>query len=121
MRTLYVDAFAGISGDMTVGAFLALGLPLDHLRAALEQVALAGYTISAETRHVNGIVATKFDVHLNSHGHAHRAYREIRALLEPSRLDEVARRHALAIFSKLAEAEARVHGIAPDEVEFHEV
>jgi len=121
MRILYVDAFAGISGDMLVGAFLALGLPLEHLRQALQGVALSGYTVAAETRRVSGIVATKFDVHTAAHGHTHRPFREIRALLESSRLDPIVQGHALTIFTKLAEAEGRVHGASPDDVEFHEV
>jgi uncharacterized protein (TIGR00299 family) protein len=61
--------------------------------------------------------------HAHSHdpAHAHRAYRDIRALLETSALPEGARRTALAIFARLAEAEGVVHGVPPDEVTFHEV
>lgn len=121
MKILYVDAFAGISGDMTVGAFLALGLPLEQLQHQLQQVALSSYTITAEPRHVHGIGATKFEVHTATHGHSHRAFRDIRRMLEESGLDAVVKGHALAIFAKLAEAEGRVHGVAVDDVEFHEV
>jgi len=123
MKVLFFDAFAGISGDMTAGAFLALGLPLERVQHELQQLPLDGYTISAAPRQVNGIVATKFDVHTAAHGHVHthRPFRDIRAMLEASGLEAVAKRHALAIFATLAAAEARVHGVPVDDVEFHEV
>lgn len=121
MKVLYVDAFAGISGDMTVGALLSLGLPLEQLKQQLLQVPLTGYTITAAPRTVNAITATKFDVRVASQGHEHRAFRDIRQMLEGSALESTAKRHALAIFARLAEAEGRVHGVPPDDVEFHEV
>jgi pyridinium-3,5-bisthiocarboxylic acid mononucleotide nickel chelatase len=121
MKVLYVDAFAGISGDMTVGAFIDLGLSVEQLRQQLQQVALGDYTITATPCRVQGISATKFDVQVAAHGHGHRAFRDIRRMLEDSTLDAVARQHALAIFAKLAAAEAHVHGVAVDDVEFHEV
>ena len=121
MKVLYIDAFSGISGDMTVGALLALGVPLDSIKQQLALLPLSGYTISIATRHVHGIGATKFNVQVAAHGHAHRPFRDIRSMLEHSQLDAGAQRLALAIFARLADAEARVHGVAPDDVEFHEV
>ena len=121
MKVLYIDAFSGISGDMTVGALLALGVPLDTLKGQLALLPLGDYTIDAVTRHVHGIGATKFNVHLTTHGHAHRAFRDIRHMLEDSALEPAARSIALAIFTRLAEAEGRVHNVATDDVEFHEV
>jgi len=143
MRVLYVDAFAGISGDMTVGALLALGLPLEHLRAELARLPLRGYGLRATATQVHGITATRFDVDLDAppapvhdqahvHGHApdhapaagahaHRAYRDIRAMLEGSELAAGAKQRALAIFARLAAAEAAVHGMAVEAVTFHEV
>jgi uncharacterized protein (TIGR00299 family) protein len=121
MKVLYIDAFSGISGDMTVGALLALGVPLEAVKHELDLLPLSGYTIGAATRHVHGIGATKFDVHVATHGHAHRAFRAIRSMLEGSKLEVAAQHVALTIFTRLAEAEGRVHGVAPDDVEFHEV
>ncbi|HXQ22510.1 MAG TPA: nickel pincer cofactor biosynthesis protein LarC [Candidatus Acidoferrales bacterium] len=121
MRVLYVDAFAGISGDMAVGALLALGLPLARLQQELAQLPLAGYTITAEPRQVHGIGAIKFDVRVAAHGHAHRAFRDIRTMLETSALQPEVIGRAVRIFTILAEAEGRVHGVASDDVEFHEV
>jgi len=62
VKTLYFDAFSGISGDMTVGALIALGVPLERLRSELAKLPLAGYSIEAMPRFVNGIGAVKFDV-----------------------------------------------------------
>lgn len=133
MKLLFIDAFSGISGDMTVGALLALGVPLEHLREELQRLPLAGYEIAAHERNVHGIVATKFDVHLgHDHhhdptphttqgSHAHRAYRDIRALIDGSSLPAVVRQKALDIFAALAQAEAKVHGMTVDDVTFHEV
>ncbi len=135
MRVLYFDAFAGVSGDMTVGALLDLGLDLEHLRAELAGLPVHGYTLRAEPRLVHGIRAMKFDVdlaHAHGHGshapaghgqghHAHRAWAEIRAMLEGSGLAPAVKERALAIFARLAEAEGAVHGVAAEAVTFHEV
>jgi uncharacterized protein (TIGR00299 family) protein len=121
MKVLYVDAFSGISGDMTVGALLALGLPLERLRQDLGHLPLAGYTVSAASRTVSGIAATAFTVQVAAQGHAHRAFRDIRRMLEASALEVPVKSRALGIFTKLAEAEGRVHAVPADEVEFHEV
>jgi uncharacterized protein (TIGR00299 family) protein len=121
MKVLYLDTFAGISGDMTVGALLALGLPLDHLRQALLQLPLSGYSITATPRQVHGITATKFDVHVAAAGQTHRSFGDIRRMLEGSGLEPTARQRAVDIFTKLAEAEGRIHAVQPDQVEFHEI
>jgi len=123
MTILYLDAFSGISGDMTVGALLDLGLSLADLRAQLAHLPLDSHSLWATTRHVNGIAATKFDVQVetHAHGHQHRPFSAIRDMLDGSALEPAARAMALRIFTKLAEAEARVHSTTVDKVTFHEV
>ena len=134
MRALYFDAFAGVSGDMTVGALLALGLDLEHLRAELATLPVHGYALRAERRLVNAITAVKFDVdlhgahghahchaHEHEHEHAHRSFGEIRRMIEGSGLTPRVKETALAIFGRLAEAEGRVHGVPAEAVTFHEV
>ena len=132
MKIAYLDAFSGISGDMTVGALLHLGLPLAAVRDAIATLGLHGVEVDAERVERSGIGATKFHVrvhgehpdlgeHVHDHHHGHRAYRTIRTLLESSRLAVDVKAKALAIFARLADAEGRVHGVAPDAVEFHEV
>jgi len=133
VKLLFIDAFSGISGDMAVGALIALGVPIDFLREELRRLDLRGYEITVQDKEVHGIVATKFDVRLEPHhphdpphgshhsGHDHRAYREIRALIEGSTLSAAVRERALEIFAVLARAEGKVHGVRADDVTFHEV
>lgn len=127
MRLLFFDAFAGVSGDMTVGALLALGVDLERLRGELAVLPLSGYAVRASEKLVHGIRACKFDVDVEAlahdHGdaHAHRAYGDIRAMISASALPARVRELALAIFARLAEAESRVHGVPADAVTFHEV
>ncbi len=121
MNTLYIDAFSGISGDMVVAAFLSLGLPLPRLQDDLSKVPLTGYTIAATSQLVNGITATRFTVQVAAPGQAHRTFRDIRAMLDGSALHDAVKHRAIDIFTKLADAEARVHGVPADDVRFHEV
>lgn len=121
MKILYLDAFAGISGDMMVGALLALGLPVHEIERELSRLPISGYSISATPRQISGISAIKFDVHIDAVGHTHRAFRDIRAMLEASTLTPAVQRYAIGIFTRLAEAEGHVHGVRADDVEFHEI
>jgi hypothetical protein len=130
VRIAYLDAFSGISGDMTVGALVHLGLPVTALREAIAVLDLGAVEIGAERVERSGIVATKFQVRVHgahpehapaAYGHAHRPYAAIRELLAGSALAERVKTAALAVFARLAEAEGRVHGVAPEAVEFHEV
>ncbi len=133
MKIAFLDTFSGISGDMTVGALLDLGLPLDAVRDAVASLKLQGLDLSAERTQRSGIAGTKFNVRVNGEhpddpharhhqaGHAHRPYRAIRDLLGASALAPAVRDRALAIFARLAEAEGRVHGVATEDVTFHEV
>src|SRR5262245_7128026 len=126
MKIAYLDAFSGISGDMTVGALVHLGFPLAVLRETLAGLALDAVEIAAERVERSGIGATKLRVHVHGgHSHAyrheHRAWADIRTLLERAALAEPVRAAALAVFGRLAEAEGRVHGVPAERVEFHEV
>lgn len=71
MRVLYFDAFSGVSGDMTVGALLALGVDFAHVRAELAKLPVQGYELKQSWRSVHGIRACKFDVEMNKSGHGH--------------------------------------------------
>ncbi len=116
----YFDCFSGISGDMTLGALLDLGVPLPWLREQIAALPLSGFEISVRQVAYSGIRAQRVEV--EAHGdHDHRHYGDIRRLIEQSPLPEPARLMALAIFRRLAEAEAGVHGCTPEEVHFHEV
>lgn len=122
MKILYLDCYAGISGDMTVGALLDCGVPLDYLQAELAKLGLptGSYVLSAERTERRHIAATKFGVAVHDH-HTHRHYGGIDRMIAESALTERARETARRIFHRLAEAEALVHGVAVEQVHFHEV
>jgi uncharacterized protein (TIGR00299 family) protein len=122
-RVVYFDCASGASGDMLLGALLDLGLPLDELRADLARVPLGGYRLEARHVHRAGLRALKLDVVADepAHGQAQRGLREILELLERSTLDAAVKQRAASLFRRLAEAEAAVHGTAPEDVHFHEV
>jgi pyridinium-3,5-bisthiocarboxylic acid mononucleotide nickel chelatase len=118
----YLDCFSGISGDMLLGALLDAGLPLDTLREGLSCLPLPGYTLEAERVTDHGITGTRALVRLDAATpHEHRRLAEITALLDAAALPERADRAARAIFHRLAEAEARIHGMTAEDVTFHEV
>ncbi len=120
MKIAYFDAFSGISGDMTVGALLHLGVPLDGLQQELAKLPLSGYRLSQSIRHLSEIRATKFDVEVHE-PLVERSFRAIAEMLRESTLIPQVKEMSLRIFSTLAEAEGRVHGVAPGAVHFHEV
>jgi hypothetical protein len=138
MKTLYLDIFSGLSGDMFIGAMLDLGLGLDHLTAELEKLPVKGYHLHASRAKRFEIEGTKFDVHLDehpSHEHAHdhvhdhvhgvhhqgRDYAEIQQLIAASGLSEWVKTKATAVFDRLAAAEGKIHGVPAARVHFHEV
>lgn len=120
MKVAYFDCFSGISGDMVLGAFLDLGIPLAELTQALRGLPLEGYSIRCQKVDRGGIVATQAIVECRVE-HVHRGFSEIRAMIEASPLPERTRRNAIACFHMLAQAEAHVHGVELNEVHFHEV
>jgi len=122
MTILYFDCQAGISGDMTVAALLDLGVPLEHLQAELSKLALpdGSYMLSARRTERQHVSALKFDVEEHDH-HTHRHYAGIDAMITDSALAAGVKEKARSIFRCLAEAEARVHGVAVEDVHFHEV
>ncbi len=120
MRIAYFDLFAGISGDMTVAALLDLGLPRRRLQEELGKLANVDFRIRVGSKTVNGIRAVRFQV-LAGKDPPRRSWSEIRGLIEESGLPPEVKGRGLAIFAKLAEAEGKIHGVAPEEVHFHEV
>ncbi|HEX8730466.1 MAG TPA: nickel pincer cofactor biosynthesis protein LarC, partial [Ktedonobacterales bacterium] len=120
-RLAYLDCFSGVSGDMLLGALIHAGAPLDMLRAGLARLPLTGYTLEAEEISDHGIHGVRATVRLAGEEHAHRRLAEITALIEAAGLPARARERALAIFRRLAAAEGAVHGVAPEEITFHEV
>jgi uncharacterized protein (TIGR00299 family) protein len=122
MIILYLDCQAGISGDMTVGALLDLGVPLEYLQAGLAKLPLPqdSFMLSVRRTERQHVTALKFDVEVCDH-HTHRHYAGIDTLIAESGLSNAVKDCARLIFRRLAEAEALVHGVAIEDVHFHEV
>ena len=141
MRTLYLDCFAGISGDMTLGAFLDLGVKEETLLEGLKKLKAHGYRIEISRKAKNGIMGTDVDVilegeehfheHETSDAHSHsqgahdhhhdRNLHSIETLIDNSDLDENIKQLSKAMFLKVAEAESKIHGKPIEEIHFHEV
>lgn len=120
---LYYDCFSGISGDMNMAAMIDLGVPVDHLKTELKKLKLDGYKLEVKPAERNGIVGTQVKVRLDdgrSHHH-HRNLSDIVKIIDDSDLNDYVRKQSIAMFEKLAEAEARVHGKEINEIHFHEV
>jgi uncharacterized protein (TIGR00299 family) protein len=122
MNILYIDCQAGISGDMMVGALLDLGVPLEFLSAELARLPLApdSYSLSASRTERQHVSALKFNVEVHDQ-HTHRHYAGIDAMIAGSGLAGPVNERARCIFRRLAGAEALVHGVAIEDVHFHEV
>lgn len=146
MTIAYFDTVAGISGDMTLGAFLHAGVPLEFLRSELAKLPVGGYSLATRLVERNAISVTKVDVaidsetpkphshdhhsaeydhqkhdrHLHSH-HPSRSLKDILELIEASTLPPRVRERAAKIFTIIGQAEAKIHGTTLDKVHFHEV
>jgi len=129
-KILYFDCFAGISGDMTVGALLDLGADEKELMRSLDMLHLHGYRIEIKKALKNGISGTDFNViieeehsHHSHHDHHHhsRNFSDISGLINSSPLDSFVKELSLKIFREIAEAESKIHAKSIDEVHFHEV
>ena len=120
MKTLYFDCFAGASGDMILGAMIAAGVDPDYLRTQLSTLPVTGFDINFETVNRSGLSATYARVE-TAHEHKHRHLSDIKQIIEGSRVTDAVKQRAVQIFTRLAEAEARVHNEPVDHVHFHEV
>jgi uncharacterized protein (TIGR00299 family) protein len=120
MRTLYLDTFSGISGDMFLGLLLDLGLPLQKLQDELAKLPLKGYELKIDREQRHGIEGCRLQVQCQKEHH-HRSWSSIDEMLAGSDLAEATSQLARRFFRRLGEAEAKVHGIAIDQVQFHEV
>lgn len=121
MKIAYLDTIAGISGDMTLGAFISAGLPLDVLQNEIQKLNLKGVEIQASHVVRNGITAVHVDVVVSEHQHHHRSLSHINSLIDKSTLCERVKKDAKKIFLELAKAEARVHNTTIEKIHFHEV
>src|SRR5690349_2860829 len=117
---LWIDASAGIAGDMLLGALVDLGVPLASLQEAVDAVLPGAVSFAAVPVRRAGLRATHVDVAV-ADDDTSRSWADVRELIGRAALDQRVREMALGVFGRLAEAEARVHGVPPEEVHFHEV
>ena len=116
----YFDCFSGISGDMTLGALIDLGAPVDWLQNELSRLPLNRFQLTAAPVMRNGIRAILANVEIEESGRS-RDYKKIKSLLEDCPLSDAVKSRSLSVFEKLAIAEAAIHGCPVDEVHFHEL
>jgi pyridinium-3,5-bisthiocarboxylic acid mononucleotide nickel chelatase len=128
VKVLYFDCFSGASGDMVLGALIDAGVPLAEVRRALGSLAIDPDAVWTEHVVRTGIRATKFCVrgesgeHTHNHGQEpHRTLAEIGALIDDSALSAAGKTRAKALFCRLGEVEAAIHGVTTDQVHLHEV
>jgi uncharacterized protein (TIGR00299 family) protein len=120
VKIAYFDPFSGASGDMTLGALIDAGAPLDQIIAMLQELGLDGWSLTAEPASQNGIAGTRVTVHADDAEHS-RTWATIRGMIEQSTLPESVKTTAIRIFTNLAIAESSIHGATVDGVHFHEV
>jgi pyridinium-3,5-bisthiocarboxylic acid mononucleotide nickel chelatase len=120
MSIIYFDCFSGASGDMILGALIDAGASEDLVRSNLHSLGLSGWRLEVTTQSGGFLRAVRAEVTLTAN-EPHRSYRNVRTILESADLSEWTRERSLAVFGRLAEAEARVHGVPVDAVVFHEV
>ncbi|PLX98730.1 MAG: TIGR00299 family protein [Desulfuromonas sp.] len=120
MKTLYLDTFSGISGDMFLGLLVDLGLDLQQLETELAKLPISGYRLETRREQRHGIAGCRLQVHCEE-THHHRHWSGIDRMLADSELAPLTKQRARNFFRRLGEAEAKVHGINIDKVHFHEV
>ncbi|CAB1062681.1 FIG00676491: hypothetical protein [Olavius sp. associated proteobacterium Delta 1] len=116
----YFDCFSGISGDMTLGALVDLGLPLELLKDQLRRLPLENFDVTVTSANRSGVHAKLVNVAAID-DKTSRNFSQIRSLIQNSPLTDRVKSTSLNIFQKLAEAEARIHSCSLEAVHFHEV
>jgi len=120
MRIAHFDCFSGISGNMVLGALVDAGLDVERLKAELAKLPVSGYALRVEEVHRHGLRGMHVEVEVSEQG-VERHLHEIEEIIHGSDLPEAVKDRSVAIFRRLAKAEAQVHGMPVDHVHFHEV
>ena len=123
MKIAYFDCSAGASGDMILGSLLDAGLSRDRFVEELAKLRLDHFDVQVRKLLKRGIGGTQALISIDQdyHGHHHRHLADIVRIIEGSDLDARIKKQSVAIFTRLAEAEAKVHQTTPDKIHFHEV
>ncbi len=125
MKIAYFDCFAGAGGDMILGALLDAGLDIETLKTELAKLGLSGYDVQVKQVVKRGIGGSRavviIDPPAQHENHHHRNLDDIRNIIENSRLSRNVREKSINIFTRLGQAEAKVHRTSIDQIHFHEV
>ena len=123
MKIAYFDCFAGASGDMILGSLLDAGLPLEKLKETLAKLQLDHYDLKVKKVLKKGLGGSQAFVIINEtdQNHHHRHLADIKAIISQSDLADSIQQKSIAIFTRLAEAEAKIHQTTVDRIHFHEV
>ncbi len=140
MKILHFDGTGGASGDMILGALIALGVDPRNLNMVFESLNVDGVTLSAEPASDKGIHGTRASIHTNEkssahHDHGHdndkphshndhgpsRNLEDIRKMINKADIPDAVKRSSLEVFERIGKAEAKIHGTTPDRIHFHEV
>lgn len=116
----YFDCFSGISGDMTLGAFVDLGVPVSWLSQELNKLPVSPFQLGADTIFRHGIKSTKITIQIDE-DMSFRNYAHIKTLVQKSPFPENVKKTSLSIFKAIAGAESKIHGCPLEEVHFHEI
>lgn len=117
---LYFDVSSGIAGDMLVASLVDAGVDFEYVRSGVISLGL-DVELELKEKLVNGIRTKRFIVERKSEHHCHRSLRDIMEIIDRSDLPESVKELSYRIFERIAQAEAKVHGVALEEVEFHEI
>ena len=121
MTTLALEPIGGVAGDMLIAALLHLGAPRSALDEGLRALQLPGLAVEVREVEIAGVRALHVQVRAPDEAHPHRPYSVVRQLIERAPLPQRAKELAQRAFAVLARAEGKIHGVAPEAVEFHEV
>ncbi|WAC07267.1 MAG: nickel pincer cofactor biosynthesis protein LarC [Thermodesulfobacteriota bacterium] len=117
----YFDCFSGISGDMILGAFLDLGFPLSELTASLAFLKIPKHTLRAQPEKRMNLKGIRLLINVKQPGKDEKTFKEIRTMIEGSKINKDVKQKSIEIFSCLAKAEAFIHRKRIDQVHFHEI
>lgn len=121
MRIAYFDTVAGIAGDMTLGAFISAGVPIEELIEKLKKLPVSGFELIGRHVQRNGIDAVHVDVVVSGGTHYDRHLGDILSIIEGGSFSALTKGRAQSIFKVIAEAEAKIHSTSLEKVHFHEV
>jgi hypothetical protein len=119
MKIAYFDCFSGASGDMILGALIDLGLSKEELLNELNKLSLSGYEIILRDEMRMNIRGKRIEIRSNDNNR--RGLKEIRGIIENSRLSDEVRGLSIKIFENIAKAEAKIHNVGIEDIHFHEI